>query len=96
MLTVTENISMDTLKMECAGVAAGSKMLVGDSARVVQAKRKTQQAILRIRKAEMPAIGLKDLVIGCPAGVREAISSRIYFLLPNAPSKLCSQGANAV
>jgi hypothetical protein len=96
MLTVTENISMDTLKMECAGVAAGSKMLVGDSARALPAKRKTQQAILRMGKAERPAISLIDLVTGCLAGVREAISSRTYFHLPNAPSKPCSQGANPV
>ena len=32
MIIVTDSISIERLKMECAGVAAGSKMLVGEPA----------------------------------------------------------------
>ena len=63
MLTVTESTSMYRLKMECAGVAAGSKILVGDWARAVAAKRDAQHTI-QTRRADVRPLFVRFAAAG--------------------------------
>src|ERR1035438_6802826 len=53
MTSVTDNTSIERLKMECAGVAAGSKILVGEPAKACRAfaSRPTDAATALIRAA---------------------------------------------
>jgi hypothetical protein len=50
-MSVTDNTSIERLKIECAGVAAGSKMLVGEPADACRAftSKPTRAAKLLIR-----------------------------------------------
>jgi hypothetical protein len=54
MMSVTDNTSIERLKIECAGVAAGSKILVGEAAEAAEAcraftRKPTRAAKLLIR-----------------------------------------------